>query len=803
MKKITKIVIIGLFVINAVSAAVSSYQPTQTISINLSFSQPVFTNENTVSTIKIENAPLQLQWSGYPLLPKYVKVYDLPFASKKITVDITFDEIFEEVIKYPLRCASQPLPLLVSKYPLTINERDPQESLDSQEFFPQDWYKYQVTCGLSSTGNHVTHVVVSIYPVRYLEAENRIVYIKDATLTITYKAPFDTFMVQDDYDLLLIAPSRFSNALQPLITHKNEHNMKTILFTTETIYRKYEGVDKPEKIKYCVKNAIEEYDIKYVLLVGGLKHVLFATDRENENTGSRAWHVPVRYTNLYDTGNHYDPGYLSDLYYADIYDGSGEFSSWDPNEDGIFAAWGKPDVPKDVGIDLDPDVYVGRLACRNILEVKTMVNKIIAYETSQNTDWFHKMIVISGDGFQDQDDLAKKDSHDEDWKIPLQWDVSTLPEGTYTIYAQSKNPQETVGLIDTVNVTVSHTDPSNITFCEDDHLKITSYPGLPIAEITSPSEGDILGTTNVLFTPKNAYIGSEWATVQYQNNVMYIRGKSYDPRPHASTTYLKVYITNNEGDIVKDFGWIQTLGQFYEGERETWKALEYMPDNVEKILLWTSNGKLTGQDEVIEEISKGAGFVYFAGHGSPRVWANHYPGIPGGRKNASVEGLNNFNYNGFPFFPMNKLTNGDKLPVFLVGGCHNSQFNVTIFKTMFGPFMGYWTYGIPIAECWSWTLTRLSKGGAIATIGCTGLGYGVLGEQCTERLGGWINPEFFRIVAEKIDAQEDIYLGNVHTEAIANYIALFSVHSQKVDCKTVQEWALLGDPSLKIGGYAH
>jgi len=40
----------------------------------------------------------------------------------------------------------------------------------------------------------------------------------------------------------------------------------------------------------------------------------------------------------------------------------------------------------------------------------------------------------------------------------------------------------------------------------------------------------------------------------------------------------------------------------------------------------------------------------------------------------------------------------------------------------------------------------------------------------------------------------------MHSRAIENYVHVFPVESNKVDCKTVQEYGLLGDPSLKIGG---
>ena len=85
--------------------------------------------------------------------------------------------------------------------------------------------------------------------------------------------------------------------------------------------------------------------------------MVFAKPRDNTNEGSTGWHLPVRYTNLFDNPKFpltaestlHDPGVISDLYYADIYEAGGNFSSWDPNGDGVFAAWGKPGVENDTG----------------------------------------------------------------------------------------------------------------------------------------------------------------------------------------------------------------------------------------------------------------------------------------------------------------------------------------------------------------------------------------------------------------------------------------------------------------------
>ena len=41
----------------------------------------------------------------------------------------------------------------------------------------------------------------------------------------------------------------------------------------------------------------------------------------------------------------------------------------------------------------------------------------------------------------------------------------------------------------------------------------------------------------------------------------------------------------------------------------------------------------------------------------------------------------------------------------------------------------------------------------------------------------------------------------VYSKTITDYIDTFSPNDDELDRKTVEQWVLLGDPSLKIGGY--
>lgn len=187
------------------------------------------------------------------------------------------------------------------------------------------------------------------------------------------------------YDLIIIAPKRFKIPLKLLERHKNKVGVKTKLFTLEEVYDQivsWKGRDKPEKIKYFIKSAFDEFHIKYVLLVGDFRK------------------MPLRYVHNEDMeGGYLEPTFISDLYYADIYDSNGNFSSWDTNNNGVFGEWSGEEA-EDKDIDLYPDIAVGRLACRTNIEVLNMVKKIITYErTTYGKDWFKRIVVAGGDTY--------------------------------------------------------------------------------------------------------------------------------------------------------------------------------------------------------------------------------------------------------------------------------------------------------------------------------------------------------------------------------------------------------------------
>ena len=188
----------------------------------------------------------------------------------------------------------------------------------------------------------------------------------------------------DSYDMIIISPRDYTESLDTFIQHKNDLGIITILISVDDIYNgKYfevKGRDNQEIIKFFIKDAIENWDISFVLFVGNSRY------------------IPVRYCyndDKYGMEDHF----VSDLYYADIYDENLNFSSWDLDNDGIYGEW-KGSEAEDKSIDLRPDICLGRLACINKKEVETVTRKIINYEKQPTDDsWFKKMVVVGGDTY--------------------------------------------------------------------------------------------------------------------------------------------------------------------------------------------------------------------------------------------------------------------------------------------------------------------------------------------------------------------------------------------------------------------
>ena len=379
MKKLLPLCIVGILVLSGVGAVAITNNKTNDLKIkteSIAISEPVIKYEGQYVTVSLEEAASSLLDSGKPMLPVLTKVFTFPFGTKISNVDVSFSETNELALSKEVNPTTEPT---------TVDAKGANEPIkdpavyESAELYPARSYSYTAGAGLDGK-EHVIYLAVQCYPVRYSPAKNIIYYSENAEIQVTYEEPATPTVFSDQYDLVIISPSEFSNELQSLIDHKISMGVNTILKTTEEIYFEYSGWDNAEKIKYFIKDAIETWGIDYVLLVGSIDK------------------LPIRTS----CASFWEGGLLTDLYYADIYNDTGGFCSWDENKNGKFGeVYHDHHQFYDIdGVDLYPDANVGRLPCEKNAEVKTVVNKIIHYETeTAGKSWFKNIILVGGDTF--------------------------------------------------------------------------------------------------------------------------------------------------------------------------------------------------------------------------------------------------------------------------------------------------------------------------------------------------------------------------------------------------------------------
>ena len=404
MKKYIVLILVGSLICSSffIFGQAKKIEADKTINIEtIHVSKPIFIQNNNYLDVSIEESNSYLMETGKPILPIITKTITIPYGSKINSVEVETKSISNLIIDSKITPCPAPVPLEVINIEENVFIEDI-NTYENDDLYPLEWFNYFAGSGLKEK-NHVIYLTIQLYPIKYSPKNNAVYYCNSFDITINYEESSYPVNFPDEYDMVVIAPSLFKEELQPLIDHKNDIGVKTILKTTEEIYNEYTGFDKPEQIKYFIKDALDNWGIHYVLLCGGLNSLIKATPRDDKNQGSMDWYVPVRYTNV-RSGGIDDPGYISDLYYADIYDAEGNFSSWDKDRygesDGIYGSW-QFGAQRDI-IDLFPDLYIGRLACRNEKEVNTMVNKIVNYETNPvDPSWFDKFVVVGGDTFDD------------------------------------------------------------------------------------------------------------------------------------------------------------------------------------------------------------------------------------------------------------------------------------------------------------------------------------------------------------------------------------------------------------------
>jgi hypothetical protein len=381
MKKFIPLWIVGMLVLSGLGAVAQPVTEHTHEKVTLTFSQPTITNENEYISIDLNEANSFLMREGKPMLPSYTETFTFPFGTKIKSVTVTPQNIQMQTISKDV--LPTPQRVVVGQNAKTSEEGTKNYGT---ELYPSSWFEYSVGCGRYNEELSII-VDLQIYPIKYHPIEKIIEWAKEVYVVIEYEPSTPQLSYRDNYQLVVIGPSEYSGQVAPLITHKIGKGITSKFVSLEDIYSgtyfPATGRDNQEKIKYFIKNAIESWSTGNILLVGGSSK------------------LPVRETHVYIQDD--KEIFVSDLYYADIYNGTGGFSSWDTNTNNIFGEYrwdGKTDA-----VDLHPDVFLARLPSTTTSQVTACVNKIITYESTPGNQqsWFSNLVVVGGDTFEDND----------------------------------------------------------------------------------------------------------------------------------------------------------------------------------------------------------------------------------------------------------------------------------------------------------------------------------------------------------------------------------------------------------------
>ena len=267
------------------------------------------------------------------------------------------------------------------------------------------------------------------------------------------------------------------------------------------------------------------------------------------------------------------------------------------------------------------------------------------------------------------------------------------------------------------------------------------------------------GLYDIMDLYPDVYIGRIPCTYKFDVKIIVDKILTYEKTTYNSEWFKNIILCG--GDTFPGYG-------VYEGEVVNNYIAENMPE-FNHIKLWTSQNTFN-HESINNAINNGAGFLAYSGHGYEVGFGTSPP-----NENQRIEYFNRYLFD---------LTNKNKLPVIFFDACSTATLDYTL-----GDYLGLKFINIPFPT-FAWNLVRMANGGAIATIGATRVAYTNVDENGPHAGAGYLILHFFKsyykgtTVGEMFVGAKNDYLKNVYKDPF-----------------TVEEFILLGDPSLKVGGY--
>ncbi len=324
------------------------------------------TRSSGVTEIKSGNSHNTSGIPGEPAIPLITQFVELPDNKQLGNIQILPVSIKTQSLSNPVKAIPQNLPLS-DHY---INNPDIKPELDTQrcrEIFNNDWIYHVSTEKLGSKNI----AIISLYSLKFDVDSNTLIIPEsfDLDLNLVNESQPESFQhnyttqligksigldFRNDYDpgYLVIYPESFQEEVDELVYWRFLQGLDVYQIAVESISSQYAGADLQEKIRNCIIDFYQMYNISHVTLIGDV-----------DQLPARALYAFDCSFGAYDDENDIP----ADIYYA------GLNGTWDDNGNGVYGE-------DDDGGDFLPEVFVGRIPADSPEELQHYISRLIPYE---------------------------------------------------------------------------------------------------------------------------------------------------------------------------------------------------------------------------------------------------------------------------------------------------------------------------------------------------------------------------------------------------------------------------------------
>lgn len=173
-----------------------------------------------------------------------------------------------------------------------------------------------------------------------------------------------------DWTYVVVTPAALASSWERLADWRRRTGLPTLVVTMAQVREEASGRDDAERLRAWIRTAVEERGTQIVLLGADTPLVPHRTIYV---------HARLGFGDLfYET----DADAATELYFSDL-DGD-----WDGNGNDTFGEF-------DDGLDMRPDVAVGRVPAATAGEVDAYVDKVLAYERAEADDYQDRVLFVS------------------------------------------------------------------------------------------------------------------------------------------------------------------------------------------------------------------------------------------------------------------------------------------------------------------------------------------------------------------------------------------------------------------------